>query len=77
MVNDQEFKDWKIIRNILIHRSLPGRVFHEGGDHHGEVLWECIQIDKGTTVSKRNWLVRALSKLLRDADTFTNNHLFK
>jgi hypothetical protein len=64
------------IRNILVHRSLPGRIFHHGGAHHGEVLWiEGIKIDDNTTVSRRNWLVRNLSKLLRDADTFTNSHL--
>jgi len=76
MLTDPIYKEWKIIRNILAHRSLPGRRFHHGGSHDGKTLWiEGIQIDANTTVSRREWLVNTISILFKDAETFTNSHL--
>lgn len=76
MLDSQDFKDWNEIRNILVHRSAPGRNFYEGGHNHGEALWiRGIQIDTNTTVSRRSWLAGTLSTLLNGADTLTNSHL--
>ena len=73
---DQTYNDWRSIRNILVHRSVPGRHFYGGGEQHGEALWiEGIQIDKNTTVSKRDWLAKTLDELLKNADAFTINNL--
>ena len=76
MCTAQDFRDWKEIRNILAHRSTPGRVFHLGGPHHGEALWvKGIQIDINTTASRREWLAITTCALLNAADDFTDRNL--
>jgi len=76
MRNAQDFRDWKEIRNILAHRSAPGRLFHEGGPHHGETLWvKGIQIDENTMASRRQWLAKTVRTLLIAADVFTIRQL--
>lgn len=76
MRSAQDFRDWKEIRNLLAHRSAPGRAFHLGGPHHGEALWvKGIQIDKNTTASRREWLAKTIRALLNAADDFTDSSL--
>ena len=73
---DPDFKKWKDIRNILAHRTVPGRRFSRGGSEDGTALWHNgITIDQTTTSSRRQWLAGTLRDLLEAADAFTANHL--
>lgn len=73
MRRSQDFRDWKNIRNILSHRSTPGRHAFLGGDRNGEVIWgEKIPINENTTASRFRWLVDTLDDLLDTADEFTS-----
>lgn len=76
MIDDQVYKEWKRVRNVLIHRQAPGRTLEMGGAAHGDVLWtEGITIDVGTTASRRKWLAETLRDLLDAANDFTSSHL--
>jgi len=72
MTKMHDYQDWKVMRNILSHRSTPGRLIFRGGDRDGDVLWgETILIDENTTISRRRWLAKMVSDLLDAADVFT------
>jgi hypothetical protein len=67
--------EWRDIRNILIHRSAPGRKFHIGGESHGLAIWNAkIEINEKTTSVKYEWLTSTLVKLVSAADEFTSKH---
>jgi hypothetical protein len=71
VMRSQDYRDWRTMRNILSHRSTPGRRFSRGGEHDGDAVWgEKILIDENTTVSRRRWLANTLSDLLAAADVF-------
>jgi hypothetical protein len=68
----QDYQRWKTMRNILSHRSTPGRQIFRGGDRDGDAVWgETIQIDEDITVSRRRWLAKTLAGLMEAADAFT------
>lgn len=76
----QDFLDWKEIRNILAHRSVPGRIIRlqvgTSAHHRSAALWaKGIQIDKNTTASRRKWLAKAIADLLNATDDFTSRYL--
>ena len=85
LVGSQEFKDWREVRHVLIHRGLPSRVIRltlgGGGPILGGTTWgygalgQGISVDKDTTVSRRAWLARAIGDLLNKADDFTSRRL--
>ncbi len=79
MLGDAQYEQWCTIRNILAHRSAPGRQFTQSFppqplDEH--VLWSDggIPIDIATTSSRRAWLATTLQKLLNATDAFTAYH---
>lgn len=72
MTNSKGYRDWKNVRNVLTHRSAPGRHIYKGGDRDGEVDWvHGNQIDENTTVTRRKWLAKTSSDLLEATDVFT------
>lgn len=63
-----ELHAWKDIRNILAHRSAPGRSIYTSGE---PAVWRAGPVlDLSTTGSRRAWLAQVLSALLGDADAF-------
>ena len=64
--NANEFVDWKENRNILVHRSLPGRLFHSGGEHDGKAFWKLKGIDINTnlTLDRYQWLSSTITSLI-------------
>jgi len=73
---DPVFQKWKEIRNILTHRSAPGRHFFAGGDQNGEALWlDGIQINENTTSTRYEWLIDTLTRILNDTELFVS-HIF-
>lgn len=72
----QQYRDWKELRNILIHRSTPGRGFYRGGPLDSQAIWsQSISINATTTPSRRTWLSGAFTDLLVAAEQFAAEHL--
>ncbi len=74
-----EMREWKEIRNVLIHRTHPGREISVGGppaDPSTSSRWKVgIDIDVKTTSVRRSRLSDTLSQLLRDAAKFAQQQL--
>lgn len=71
MLNEQNFKDWKEIRNILVHRAAPGRTILLSTRRTLNDLWlKGIPINRNTTASRRQWLAGTLNSLLVAAEVF-------
>jgi hypothetical protein len=69
---NEKFKEWRTVRNILSHRCAPGRHIYVGG--YIEVTWiQNIKINEDTTSLRRKWLVNLLNKLMNAANKFTAN----
>jgi hypothetical protein len=77
LVASSEFKAWRNLRNILTHRSTPGRGINIGGLKDGVIEWSDIVLNQDTTASRRLWLSTMVGTLLRTADDFTAEHLTK
>ena len=75
----QEMREWKEIRNVLIHRTHPGREIRVGGlptDPSTSSTWKVgIDIDVKTTSVRRSWLSDKLGQLLGDAAEFARQRL--
>src|SRR4030095_3646238 len=79
LISSNEFKFWKEIRNILAHRSNPGRDHKVtlGSSTRVEpvTLWRIgIPIDITTTAERRKWLADNLNKLLELAHEFVKRN---
>ena len=77
VTSQQEYKDWKTIRNTLAHRTNPGRVIYVstvGPLRTAEWMLQNIPMDSKATASRRRWLANSLRDLLAEADTFTATH---
>lgn len=77
IINEQQYIDWKYARNVLAHRSNPGRIIY--GSTRGPANtteWELqgIPIDSTATASRREWLANSLRDLLTEAEHFTVKH---
>ena len=82
---DQDYQNWKTMRNILSHRSAPGRQIRVNiqagpGREKRQISQESafwmghVPIDELTTATKRKWLVKTLGDLLNATDAFTAQH---
>ena len=68
-----EIREWKEIRNVLIHRTHPGR---EISVPSTSSRWKVgIDINVKTTSVRRSWLSDTLSQLLGDAAKFVRQKL--
>ena len=76
LVNSHEFSDWREIRNILAHRTAPGRIIHASTSGTAPpALWKTgIPLDANTTVSRRTWLSTQLQRLITEANAFARIH---
>jgi hypothetical protein len=71
-----QYEEWNLIRNILIHRTHPGRAAYLGGPNDGLILWvRGITLDDQTTSSRRTWLSEVMNKLLSESCAFCDEHL--
>jgi hypothetical protein len=66
MINDTAYSEWKRVRNVLAHRTAPGRIiyFSVGSTPKPTMPahWKIgMQIDEGTTSSRRKWLPSVLT----------------
>lgn len=69
-VSSTEYKEWKEARNVLSHRTHPGRVLHHvmGGSEHS--TWMAFPLDNNTTRARRTWLANQLATLLAECSSF-------
>jgi hypothetical protein len=77
ITDDQEYRNWKKARNVLSHRSQPGRIIYlsnVGPPRAAEWGLQNIPIDSTATASRRRWLADSLRYLLTEADNFTAKH---
>jgi len=77
ITHDVVYREWGKIRNILAHRAALGRIIHLSTKSSPRAaLWETgIQLDENTTSSRRKWLAKTVSTMLRETDSFTANNL--
>jgi len=71
---ENDFRDWERIRNVLAHRVTPGRDMYElaGIPQQSWVEWsDGVTIDEHTTKTRRQWLAQILTELLTEASAFT------
>lgn len=68
MLASQQYIEWKTIRNILNHRTAPGRFISIGGGQTA-VEWKTVNIslDQMTTASRLTWLAQTLEGLIAAA----------
>ena len=76
----EEYKRWNTIRNALIHRISPGRIFHlqvGSAKQRGKTTWiidnKPFVIDECFTSSRFSWLEDSLINLLDAMLDFTSN----
>ena len=73
LVNSNEFQEWQRFRNMLTHRTSPGRSLVMGKS--GALLrGQTLMIDEQTTRKRRLWLADALTTLLTAAEDFSVTH---
>lgn len=81
VIGDKVFREWKNVRNDLIHCSAPGRIIQVsvGAPPSEDDAWRHIDfeipINPNTTRARRNWLADTLLSLLSATDAFVANHL--
>jgi hypothetical protein len=74
------FKEWKEWRNIVAHRSAPGRVVHGSSFNPPPPSnWKIgepsrIKIDSNLTPPRLAWLIDTLNDLINAADQFTQKY---
>lgn len=80
---------WKLndIHRVLMHRGMPPRRFHKGGDLHDKTTmpsnlpassdkWKLdLPVDESSTNSHRQWLSNALDRLVSSAADFCGKRL--
>jgi hypothetical protein len=86
VLTDTSWTEWKTIRNVLAHRTVPPRRLHisasDGGtiappDHFRQEsrLKVLGPLDESTTRKRREWLAKTLERLLKTAESFAQEHV--
>ncbi|MHC4880771.1 MAG: hypothetical protein ACYTGL_30320 [Planctomycetota bacterium] len=79
LISDNTFVEWKNCRNVLAHRSHPGRVITAsvGNQPPTDDVWklENVTINSATTSNRRQWLSQTLTGLLDAAKEFVEQEL--
>lgn len=67
LIESNEYKEWKDIRNILAHRGQPPRAHYAGGEKDGKSEWINGMVLNTETLSKKlNWIDKTLVLLMED-----------
>lgn len=76
ILGSREYSDWKDARNVLSHRSQPGRIIYLSNVTPRTAEWvlQNIPMDNTATAFRRKWLAESLRYLLTEADAFSAKH---
>lgn len=77
ILSEPTYKEWKNLRNILVHRSAPGRHFFlppRSTPRDADWVGMEIVLDQNTLVSRYPWLTSVLERLVEAADQFTSQY---
>lgn len=81
VISDAEYQRWRDIRNVLIHRTAPGRRIYAsmGGKDTIPAVWKLNDIPLDESISKRGReeLSRLLTHLLDASMAFVNKYFMK
>jgi len=73
LVDSATFKEWKHIRNVIIHRGKPGRIIYASNrsENSEPAEWKVgLRLDSNTTVTRLTWLRDSLNSLLSSLKAF-------
>jgi hypothetical protein len=82
LLNDPNFTEWVLCRNVLAHRAVPGRVVYASVGTRTQppaADWQIdpgvnLKIDAALTPPRLTWLIATLAKLIVAADQFTQKY---
>lgn len=66
---------WRKVRNVLSHRSSPGRAFFKGGPQSGSVDWMGGDLSADAIRERRTWMAAAVATILVPAVDFVRRQL--
>jgi hypothetical protein len=79
VLSDPAYVEWKLIRNILTHRTAPGRTIYVsiGSDAAPAPRWKIgnITLDGATLITRRTHAARLLGVLLDNAASFIEDQI--
>ena len=77
LIRDDDYKDWRAFRNVLLHRSAPGRIISVGGESPRHDTWKLKEtfLTRELTSTRRHWLASVLQDLLSKALPFVESHI--
>lgn len=76
-VSETEYQEWKNLRNVLVHRSVPGRHFFQpprSTPRDADWVEMGIVLDLNTLDGRYPWLTSVLERLIEATDQFTAQH---
>jgi hypothetical protein len=78
-VNAPPYEEWREVRNVLAHRSAPGRIITPTNVPGSQIpdVWRLkdLAIDESLTASRRQWLTGTLADLLAATERFVLTRL--
>jgi hypothetical protein len=76
---DPAYREWKEVRNVLTHRTAPGRTIFVSIDSDEDLppRWKIndIALDQQTATTRRAHAARMLTGLLEAATVFAETHI--
>ena len=75
VARSDQTRDWREIRNVLAHRSSPGRGFQAGGPRSGVADWLGGTLTADGIRERRSWIGETVSSLIAPAPRFVRQQL--
>jgi hypothetical protein len=75
LIASTEYREWKKMRNVLVHQSHPGRSFSmfvtsTTSVQRDATKWAGFTIDSQLTRQRRTWLADKIKSILQETDAF-------
>lgn len=77
-LRERAYREWVYVRNVLAHRSAPGRHFYQpprAGAPNADWISIEIVLDKDTLLGRFPWLMTTLHALIQASEDFTAQNL--